>query len=93
MPALVAGFARAGLDVTLEVTADPGRWDVTLWDRLDLVTGAATGGPATGWACPAGIDVSVYRVVEEALTNAVRHPPRVRSRSGCTVPTARCRSS
>jgi signal transduction histidine kinase len=54
LPALVAEYDRAGLEVELDGA------------ELEHV--------------PAGVDASVYRIVQEALTNALKHAPGSRVR-------------
>jgi signal transduction histidine kinase len=48
LDALIAGFAKSGLDVQLDVQGDLA-------------------------ALPAGVQLSAYRIIQESLTNALRH--------------------
>ena len=65
LPALVEQVASAGLPVTLDV--------VTL-DATGRPTTSATSGPVgLPVGLPVGVDLAAYRLVQEALTNCLRH--------------------
>ncbi len=63
---LVERTRATGLAVTLDI------------DGLDPGVGAGTGADAGAAPLPAGVDLAAYRVVQEALTNVVRHAAATR---------------
>jgi signal transduction histidine kinase len=63
---LVERTRATGLAVTLDI------------DGLDPGVGAGAGADAGAAPLPAGVDLAAYRVVQEALTNVVRHAAATR---------------
>jgi signal transduction histidine kinase len=63
---LVERTRATGLAVTLDT------------DGLDVDVGAGAGADAGAAPLPAGVDLAAYRVVQEALTNVVRHAAATR---------------
>lgn len=82
------GDMRRLLDLIRTDDEDAGREPVASLSRLDALvarTGEAgqpvsVAGEPSGAALPAGLDAAAYRVVQEALTNALRHAPGAQTR-------------